>query len=454
MDMPAPRYYNEAIETADRAALDAVIDERVRYTVRYAFERSPFYRSWFRDNGIDPASVKNHEDLLNLPIISGKTIRANQPPETADFFFRSADWEEVFTVHETSGTSGTPKAFLLTWQDWERYAEKYARVFVSQGFSRGDRVVICATFGKNVWANTMTLAARGIRMTVIPGGPCRFPVQVVERFHPSGIVGSVFKLLGLARDLSAGGIRPSESGVRRLVAGGESFAPESRAYVEEIWGCPVHNTYGSTEGTMCGECEQHAGLHVPEDLVHLDIYDPAMRSFVPDGECGRMVLSTLIGRGEHCGTLLLNYDTEDTSAVISRERCACGRTHLRIMNPTRDAETFQAGGAFFNRIDVERGVFQRENMEYLTGEYESFLYPSDRGGTTMLQVSMEALDPAKIDRDGIRDRFIRGFIGGNPFLRKAHDEGSLTFAFRFTEPGGLEIARIAGRPKRLVNRRP
>jgi phenylacetate-coenzyme A ligase PaaK-like adenylate-forming protein len=299
----------------------------------------------------------------------------------------------------------------------------------------------------------MTLAARGIRMTVIPEGTCRFPVRVMERFHPTAIVASVFKLLSLARVLSSEGIRPQESGVARLVAGGESFAPESRAYVEEIWGCPVHNTYGSTEGTMCGECVQHAGLHVPEDLVHLDIYDPALKSFVPDGECGRMVLSTLIGKGEHCGTLLLNYDTEDTSAVMSRERCACGRTHLRIMNPTRDAETFQAGGAFFNRIDVERGVFQRENMEYLTGEYESFLHPGAKKGMTVLQVSMEVLDPAQIDRDGIPDRFIQGFIGKNPFLRKAHDEGSLSFTFRFAEPGDLEIARLPGRPKRLVDRR-
>ncbi len=451
--MPGSRYYNEAIETADRAALDTLIDERVRFTVRYACEHSPFYRSWFRSQGIDPASVKNHEDLLGLPVISGKTIRANQPPETGDFLFRSVDWEEVFTVHETSGTSGTPKAFFLTWQDYERYAEKYARAFVSQGFSRGDRVVICSTYGRNVWANTMTLAARGIAMTVIPEGTCRFPLRVMQSFRPTAIVGSVFKFLDLARVISAAGIRPAESGVKRLVAGGESFAPESRAYVEEIWGCPVHNTYGSTEGTMCGECEQHAGLHVPEDLVHMDIYDPALKSFVADGECGRIVLSTLIGKGERCGTLLLNYDTEDTSVVISREPCACGRTHMRIMNPTREAETFQAGGAFFNRVDVERGVFQRENMEYLTGEYESFLSTGVRKDETVLQVSMEVLDPAKTDRDGTRDRFIQGFIGGNPFLRKAHDEGTLTFAVRFAEQGGLEIARLTGRPKRLVDRR-
>ncbi|HMA04964.1 MAG TPA: coenzyme F390 synthetase [Methanomicrobiales archaeon] len=451
--MPSSGYYSGTIETADRETLNGIIDERVRYTVRYAYENSPFYRSWFDGHGIDPSGVKTHEDLLGLPVISGNTIRANQPPETKDFLFRSVGWDTVFTVHETSGTSGTPKAFFLTWQDWERYAEKYARIFISQGFGRGDRVVICFPYGRNVGANTMTLAARGIGMTVIPQGTCRSPGRILESYHPTGMVGSVFRFLALARELSSAGIRPSESGVARLVAGGESFAPESRAYVEEIWGCPVHNTYGSTEGTMCGECEQHLGLHVPEDLVHLDIYDPGLSSFVPDGECGRIILSTLIGKGEQCGTLLLNYDTEDSATVISRERCPCGRTHMRIMNPTRDAETFRAGGAFFNRIDVERGVFQRENMEYLSGEYESFLISRGREGGTVLQVSVEVLDPARIDREGIRDRFIRGFIGKNPYLRRAHDEGSLTFDLTFAGPGSLEIFRLSGRPRRLVDRR-
>jgi phenylacetate-coenzyme A ligase PaaK-like adenylate-forming protein len=60
------------------------------------------------------------------------------------------------------------------------------------------------------------------------------------------------------------------------------------------------------------------GLHVPEDLVYLEIYDPHLKQFVNDGECGRIVLSTLLPKEGKCGTLLLNYDTEDISVVISR----------------------------------------------------------------------------------------------------------------------------------------
>ena len=87
---------------------------------------------------------------------------------------------DVFTIHETSGTTGVPKAFFLTWNDWEGYAEKYARSFASQGLGHGDRVVVCTSYGMNVGANTMTLAAERLKMTMIPTGKCTFPSRIIS----------------------------------------------------------------------------------------------------------------------------------------------------------------------------------------------------------------------------------------------------------------------------------
>ncbi|HIH94709.1 TPA: coenzyme F390 synthetase [Methanosarcina acetivorans] len=446
-------YFNPEIETMYRGELDALIEERVRYTVKYAAENSPFYRKWFEKHRVNPGDIKAHEDLLELPIISGKTIRENQPPERKDFMFRSVGWEDVFTIHETSGTSGTPKSFFLTWEDWERYAEKYARIFRSQGFGPGDRVVVCASYGMNVGANTMTLAARQLGMSIIPEGKCTFPLRVIEAYRPTGIVGSVFKLLNLARRMQAEGIDPEQSGVNKLVVGGEAFAEESRNHLSEIWGCPVYNTYGSTEGTMCGECSEITGLHVPEDFVHLDVYDPRLENFVPDGDCGRVILSTLLPVGAKAGNLLLNYDTDDTTVVLTRKTCSCGRTHMKILTPQREAETSWVEGTPFNRVDVERGVFQSGNMDYLTGEYEAFLYGGEDEGENALRVSLECENPETCDRTIVKENFLHSFFRYKPPLARAYEDGTFKILFNFTGPGELELYKIKGRPKRLVDRR-
>ncbi|HOI72089.1 MAG TPA: coenzyme F390 synthetase [Methanobacterium sp.] len=444
-------YFREEMEKMPRDELDSLVDERIRYTVKYAQKNSPFYRKWFRDNKINASEIRSHEDLRELPVISGKTMREKQPPETREFEFKCADWNDIYTIHETSGTSGMPKSFFLTWDDWNRYAEKYARAFVSQDFNQSDRVIVCASYGMNVGANTMTLAAQKIGMAIIPEGKCTFPIRIVKNYKPTGIVGSIFKLIRLAGRMEEEGIDPQNSSIQKLIAGGESFADESRAYVEELWDVPVYNIYGSTEGTMCGECIQKSGLHVPEDMVHLDLYDPQLENFVDEGECGRIVLTSLLSKEEYTGTLLLNYDTEDTSVIVSRDKCKCGRTHLRILNPQREAETVWVMGTPFNRVDVERGVFQRENMEYLTGEYEAFLYGSEEEVT--LRVSMEGRDLNYLDRQVVQENFIKSFLQYKKLLYQAYLDGDFNIIFNFTGPRGLELYKVRGRPKRLVDRR-
>lgn len=444
-------FFNEEIETMPRDELDALVDDRIHYTVKYAQDNSPFYRRWFADNHINASQIRSHEDLRELPIISGKIMRERQPPETEKFEFKCGKWNNIFTIHETSGTSGIPKSFFLTWDDWNRYAEKYARAFVSQNFGQGDRIVVCASYGMNIGANTMTLAAQKIGMAIIPEGKCTFPVRIIKNYQPTGIVGSIFKLIRLAHRMKAEGIDPPESSIQKLVAGGESFADESRAYLEKLWDVPVYNIYGSTEGTMCGECHEKSGLHVPEDLVHLDIYDPQMENFLKDGECGRIVLTTLLPKKPNTGTLLLNYDTEDTTVVMSREKCACGRTHLKILNPQREEETVWIKGSPFNRVDVERGVFQKENMEYLTGEYEAFLYGDEE--EVVLRVSIECRDAHKCETEQTQENFLKSFLQYKPQLSELYQDGSFNIVFNFTGPGNLEFYKVRGRPKRLVDRR-
>jgi len=204
---------------------------------------------------------------------------------------------------------------------------------------------------------------------------------------------------------------------------------------------------------MCGECTQMAGLHVPEDLVHLDVYDPRLQSFVEDGSCGRGVLTTLLPPGGKTGMLLINYDTEDTTVVLSREKCGCGRTHMRIHNPEREAETVWIFANSMNRVDVEAAVFQHENMDYLTGEFEASIHEGETPGEVTLNVNVECINPEQCNRRLIENHFVERFLRHKPGLARHFHDGDFHITVKVVPPGGLELHTAKGRPKRLVDHR-
>jgi phenylacetate-coenzyme A ligase PaaK-like adenylate-forming protein len=126
---------------------------------------------------------------------------------------------------------------------------------------------------------------------------------------------------------------------------------------------------------------------------------------------------------------------------------------MRINNPKRDAENYYIYGVPVNRTDVEAAVFYPENMQYLTGEYEAFIYSGEDLDETILRVSMECEDLSRCNRGLIKDNFTDKFLKRVPGLKLQYEEGILKIAFRFTEKGGLELYRLKGRPKRIVDRR-
>src|SRR5207237_2180423 len=111
--------------------------------------------------------------------------------------------------------------------------------------------------------------------------------------------------------------------------GVEMCSYELQARIELLLDCRTYDINGMTESFgpgLCIDCAARAGVHVWEDHYHPEIVDPATGAVVPDGTEGELVISTLTREG----LPLIRYRTHDLTRVVSRGRCDCGRTSLRL----------------------------------------------------------------------------------------------------------------------------
>ena len=104
-----------------------------------------------------------------------------------------------------------------------------------------------------------------------------------------------------------------------------------RRSIEQNLGIKAYDIYGLTEISGPGvsfECEEQRGMHINEDHFYAEIIDPDTGEVLPEGSKGELVFTAL----DKEAFPLIRYRTRDI-CVLSRKKCSCGRTHVRMRKP-------------------------------------------------------------------------------------------------------------------------
>ena len=110
--------------------------------------------------------------------------------------------------------------------------------------------------------------------------PVTLPVAEIvaglNEWQPAMLLGYPTALALLAAEARAGRLRISP---RRVIASSEPLLPETRQALEQAFGAPVANMYGTSEaGPMAVGCWRGPGMHLCDDLV---IIEPADQDGAP-----------------------------------------------------------------------------------------------------------------------------------------------------------------------------
>ena len=115
------------------------------------------------------------------------------------------------------------------------------------------------------------------------------------------------------------------------IFGAEAWSEDMRQDIQNKLGIKAYDIFGLTEISGPGvafECEAQSGMHVNEDHFIAEIIDPDTGEVLPEGTKGELVFTAITKEAFP----MIRYRTRDI-CVLSREKCSCGRTHVKMAKP-------------------------------------------------------------------------------------------------------------------------
>lgn len=318
-------FWNQKAETMSRDELASYQLARLREVVSNTYQHSPFYRQKLDKVGVKPGDIKTLDDVRLLPFMSKEDFRVQYP-----LGMLAVDRGELREMHMSSGSTGTPVVMAYTEADLNQWAECMARCYTMAGVFKNDGIQITPSFGLFNGGFGFYHGARKAGLFIIPAGAGNTgrQIKLMKDFKIKALMGVVSYGLRILEVLQEQ--KEAIPSLKVGMFGAESFSDSMRERIEKGLGITAFDIYGMTEtggvGTTGMDCPFHCGIHVWEDQYITEIVDPKTGKPVKDGEQGEVVFTAL----HRQAIPALRFKTGDLTRIVSRERCQCGRTSLRL----------------------------------------------------------------------------------------------------------------------------
>lgn len=432
-----PSQPQSAADFMQRDELWHVQSERLRQTVRLAFEKVAWYRHRFVEAGVGPDDIQTPEDLVRLPFLTKQDLAAAYP-----LGLFAVPMREVVRLHASSGTTGRQVLVPYTRADLELWTEAMVRSLAMFGVGPGDVVQNAYGYGLFTGGLGFHCAAEAIGATVIPvsAGNADRQIAVMQDFGTTVICCTPSFFLQLMDRAQERGVDLRRLRLRLGVFGAEPWSEPMRSCIEQAAGLEAFDIYGLAEIVgpgVAGECSAHQGLHVLEDLFWPEIVDPASGQPLPEGQEGELVLTTLCKQAMP----MLRYRTGDITAFWPGP-CPCGRTLRRIRRVAhRSDDLVIVRGVNVYPSQIESALLA---VKGTLPHYQIVL--SEEGGQQRAEVQIEVTPEMFSDRIGVLEELQQ------KLTRKIAQAVGVHLDVRLVEPRTL--ARSEGKARRIVDQRP
>ena len=319
---------NKEKECMSREQIEALQSEKLVWQVKRMYEKVELFRQRMDEANLKPEDIHGIEDLHKLPFSYKKDLRDYYP-----YGLFAVPMKDIVRLHASSGTTGKQIVVGYTKNDLKMWSECFARQLAAAGGTSNDFVQVCYGYGLFTGGLGAHDGAQYLGATVIPAstGNTQRQIQTMVDFGATILCCTPSYAMYLGEEIKKQD-KVKDLKLKAAICGAEPWTEEMRKQIEETLNIKAYDVYGLSEIMGPGvsyECECQKGMHINEDNFIAEIIDPDTGKVLPYGQKGELVFTTLTKEGFP----LIRYRTRDICS-LNPEKCACGRTFIRMNKPT------------------------------------------------------------------------------------------------------------------------
>jgi phenylacetate-CoA ligase len=322
------RYYQPDIECASRETIKAIQDEKLIKQVKHVWDNVPYYRKKMEEKGVTPQDIQSSDDLYKLPFLSKADLRKAYP-----YGLVGTSLDNCVRIQSTSGTTGKRVVAFYTQDDIDLWEDCCARAITAAGGTNEDVCQISYGYGLFTGGPGLNGGSHKVGCLTIPtsSGNTDRQIMFIKDLNATILCCTPSYAAFLGERMKEMGYGPEDIPLKAGIFGAEAWSEEMRKDIENTLGIKAYDIYGLTELSGPGvafECSAQDGMHINEDHFLAEIIDPETLEVLPEGSQGELVFTSL----DKEAFPLLRYRTRDI-CTLTREKCSCGRTHIRMSKP-------------------------------------------------------------------------------------------------------------------------
>lgn len=304
------------LDRAERMSADelgALQLQRLRWTLRHAYDNVALYRRKFDEGGVHPHDCRELADLARFPFTTKADLREAYP-----FGAFAVPRARLCRIHASSGTTGRPTAVGYTQRDIDTWSDVMARSIRASGGRPGNMVHVGYGYGLFTGGLGAHYGAERLGCAVVPvsGGMTPRQVQLITDFEPDVIMVTPTYMLTILDEFERQGIDPRSSSLKVGIFGAEPWTEQMRAEIEQRADIDAVDIYGLSEVMgpgVANECvETKDGLHIWEDHFYPEVIDPIDEHVLPDGDGGELLFTSLTKEA----LPIIRYRTRDLTRLL------------------------------------------------------------------------------------------------------------------------------------------